>query len=197
MKIGFDNDKYLSMQSEHIRERIKKFDNKLYLEFGGKLFDDYHASRVLPGFQPDSKLQMLLQLKDQAEVVIVISAEDIISNKIRGDYGITYDLDVLRLIDAFQEVGLYVGSVCVTKYAAAPEVEAFEKRLNSLASAPSATTKFPATPTMWPASSATRATARTITSRPSARWWSSRPPAPEAAKWPPAFPSCTMSTSAA
>ena len=132
MKKGFDNDKYLSMQSEHIRERIKKFDNKLYLEFGGKLFDDYHASRVLPGFQPDSKLQMLLQLKDQAEVVIVISAEDIISNKIRGDYGITYDLDVLRLIDAFQEVGLYVGSVCVTKYAAAPEVEAFEKRLNSL-----------------------------------------------------------------
>ena len=132
MKIGFDNDKYLSMQSEHIRERIKKFDNKLYLEFGGKLFDDYHASRVLPGFQPDSKLQMLLQLKDQAEVVIVISAEDIVSSKIRGDYGITYDLDVLRLIDAFQEVGLYVGSVCVTKYTAAPEVEAFEKRLNSL-----------------------------------------------------------------
>ena len=132
MKIGFDNDKYLAMQSEHIRERIKKFDNKLYLEFGGKLFDDYHASRVLPGFQSDSKLQMLLQLKEQAEIVIVISAEDIISNKIRGDYGITYDLDVLRLIDAFQEVGLYVGSVCVTKYTAAAEVEAFEKRLNSL-----------------------------------------------------------------
>ena len=111
MKIGFDNDKYLAMQSEHIRERIQKFDNKLYLEFGGKLFDDYHASRVLPGFQPDSKLQMLLQLKDQAEIVIVISAEDIVSSKIRGDYGITYDLDVLRLIDAFQGVGLYVGSV--------------------------------------------------------------------------------------
>ena len=132
MKIGFDNDKYLAMQSEHIRERIQKFDNKLYLEFGGKLFDDYHASRVLPGFQPDSKLQMLLQLKDQAEIVIVISAEDIVSSKIRGDYGITYDLDVLRLIDAFQGVGLYVGSVCVTKYTAAPEVEAFEKRLNDL-----------------------------------------------------------------
>ena len=132
MKIGFDNDKYLSMQSEHIRERIKKFDNKLYLEFGGKLFDDYHASRVLPGFQPDSKLQMLLQLKDQAEVVIVINAEDIVSSKVRGDYGITYDLDVLRLIDAFQERGLFVGSVCVTMYTAAPEVEAFEKRLNSL-----------------------------------------------------------------
>ena len=122
MKIGFDNDKYLSMQSEHIRERIKKFDNKLYLEFGGKLFDDYHASRVLPGFQPDSKLQMLLQLKEQAEIVIVISAEDIISSKVRGDYGITYDLDVLRLIDAFQEVGLYVGSVCVTKYTAAADL---------------------------------------------------------------------------
>ena len=170
MKIGFDNDKYLSMQSEHIRERIQKFDNKLYLEFGGKLFDDYHASRVLPGFQPDSKLQMLLQLKDQAEVVIVISAEDIVSSKIRGDYGITYDLDVLRLIDAFQEVGLYVGSVCVTKYTAAPEVGPLKSGSTALASAPSATTRSPATPTMWPASSATRATARTITSRPSARW---------------------------
>ncbi len=101
-KKGFDNDKYLQMQSQHIRERIAQFDNKLYLEFGGKLFDDYHASRVLPGFQPDSKLQMLLQLKDQAEVVIVINAEDIVSSKVRGDYGITYDLDVLRLIDAFQ-----------------------------------------------------------------------------------------------
>ena len=132
MKKGFDNDKYLSMQSQHIRERIAQFDNKLYLEFGGKLFDDYHASRVLPGFQPDSKLQMLLQLKDQAEIVIVISAEDIVASKVRGDYGITYDLDVLRLIDAFQGVGLFVGSVCVTKYTAAPEVEAFEKRLNSL-----------------------------------------------------------------
>ena len=132
MKKGFDNAKYLQMQSQHIRERIAQFDNKLYLEFGGKLFDDYHASRVLPGFEPDSKLQMLLQLKEQAEIVIVISAEDIISSKVRGDYGITYDLDVLRLIDAFQEVGLYVGSVCVTKYTAAAEVEAFEKRLNSL-----------------------------------------------------------------
>ena len=122
MKIGFDNDKYLKMQSEHIRERIAKFDNKLYLEFGGKLFDDYHASRVLPGFQPDSKLQMLLELKEQAEIVIVISAEDIEGNKIRGDFGITYDMDVLRLIDAFRGVGLYVGSVCITKYAGQPAV---------------------------------------------------------------------------
>jgi uncharacterized protein (UPF0371 family) len=132
MKIGFDNEKYLKMQSEHIRERIAQFGNKLYLEFGGKLFDDYHASRVLPGFQPDSKLQMLLQLKDQAEIVIVISAEDIESNKIRGDYGITYDMDVLRLIDAFQSVGLYVGSVCLTKYADQPAAEQFQKRLESL-----------------------------------------------------------------
>ena len=132
MKIGFDNAKYLQMQSQHIRERIAQFDNKLYLEFGGKLFDDYHASRVLPGFEPDSKLQMLLQLKEQAEIVIVISAQDIISSKVRGDYGITYDLDVLRLIDAFQGMGLFVGSVCVTMYTVAPEVEAFEHKLNSV-----------------------------------------------------------------
>ena len=103
MKIGFDNEKYLNTQSSHIRERIGKFDNKLYLEFGGKLFDDYHASRVLPGFQPDSKLRMLKQLSDQAEVIIVISAEDIEKNKIRGDLGITYDSDVMRLISVYRE----------------------------------------------------------------------------------------------
>ena len=103
MKIGFDNQKYLSTQSEHIRERINQFDNKLYLEFGGKLFDDFHASRVLPGFAPDSKLQMLMQLSDQAEIVIVISAGDIEKNKIRGDLGITYDTEVLRLIEVFTE----------------------------------------------------------------------------------------------
>ena len=131
MKIGFDNDKYLKMQSEHIKERIAKFDNKLYLEFGGKLFDDYHASRVLPGFKPDSKLQMLLQLKDQAEVVIAISAEDIASNKIRGDFGITYDQEVLRLIDEFTEYGLFVGSVCITKYFQQPEVDNFIKVLDA------------------------------------------------------------------
>lgn len=130
MKTGFDNEKYLKMQSEHIKERIAKFDNKLYLEFGGKLFDDFHASRVLPGFQPDSKLRMLCELKDQAEIVIVISAEDIEANKIRGDYGITYDLDVLRLIDAFHSVGLYVGSVCVTRYAAQAGADKFMANLN-------------------------------------------------------------------
>ena len=116
VKQGFDNDKYLSMQSEQIRKRIAEFGGKLYLEFGGKLFDDNHASRVLPGFKPDSKLQMLLKLKDQAEIVIVISADDISTNKIRGDLGITYDADVLRLIDAFRGIGLYVGSVAITHY---------------------------------------------------------------------------------
>ena len=129
---GFDNEKYLKMQSEHIKERIAQFGNKLYLEFGGKLFDDYHASRVLPGFEPDSKLQRLLQLKDHAEVVIVISAEDIDENQLRGDYGITYDMDVLRLIDEFQSVGLYVGSVCLTKFTGQPAAESFQNRLQEL-----------------------------------------------------------------
>ena len=132
MRIGFDNDKYLKMQSEHILERIEKFGNKLYLEFGGKLFDDFHASRVLPGFQPDSKLKMLLELKEQAEIVFVISAEDIESNKIRGDLGIAYDLDVLRLIDAFRNIGLFVGSVCITKYAGQVAADQFSKRLTEL-----------------------------------------------------------------
>ena len=117
MKIGFDNDRYLAMQSEHIRERIKKFDNKLYLEFGGKLFDDYHASRVLPGFEPDNKIKMLLALKDQAEIVIAINANDIEKNKRRSDLGITYDTDVIRLIDIFRGFGLYVGSITLTQYA--------------------------------------------------------------------------------
>ncbi len=105
MKIGFDNEKYLKIQSEHIKERINQFGDKLYLEFGGKLFDDYHASRVLPGFAPDSKLQMLMQLSDMAEIVIVISATDIEKNKKRGDLGITYDVDVLRLISEYEKRG--------------------------------------------------------------------------------------------
>ena len=111
-KIGFDNQKYLKMQSEQIRKRIAQFGGKLYLEFGGKLFDDFHASRVLPGFAPDSKILMLQQLKDEMEIVITINAEDIESNKIRGDLGISYGNDVLRLIDTFREMNLYVGSVC-------------------------------------------------------------------------------------
>ena len=105
-KTGFDNDRYLTLQSERIKERIAKFGGKLYLEFGGKLFDDFHASRVLPGFQPDSKIRMLMQLKDEAEIVLVVNAYDIEKNKVRGDLGITYDQDTLRLIDAFRGCGL-------------------------------------------------------------------------------------------
>ena len=132
MKIGFDNEKYLQMQSEHIRERINHFDNKLYLEFGGKLFDDFHASRVLPGFAPDSKLKLLMQLSNQAEIVIVISAGDIEKNKVRGDLGITYDTDVLRLMDSFKEKGLYVGSVVITQYSGQTSADHFKARLEKL-----------------------------------------------------------------
>ena len=130
--IGFDNDKYLQTQSENIRRRIDQFGGKLYLEFGGKLYDDNHASRVLPGFQPDSKLRMLLQLKDQVEMVIAINAADIEKNKIRGDLGITYDRDVIRLLDVFRSFGLYVSSVVLTRYDAQPAVKAFQARLESL-----------------------------------------------------------------
>ncbi len=132
MRIGFDNDKYISMQSEHIKERISKFDNKLYLELGGKLFDDYHAARVLPGFQPDSKIKMLRQLSDSAEMVIAVSAVDIEKNKVRGDIGITYDDEVLRLIDAFTSMGLYVGSVVITQYAGQLNVELLKRRLAAI-----------------------------------------------------------------
>ena len=131
-KIGFDHDKYLKMQSEKIKERIAAFGGKLYLEFGGKLFDDNHASRVLPGFKPDSKINMLAQLRDHAEIVIVINAADIEKNKVRSDLGITYDVDVLRLIDAFRGYGLYVGSVCLTRFAEQPGVVAYQKKLESL-----------------------------------------------------------------
>ena len=130
--IGFDNDKYLHMQSEHIRERIAQFGGKLYLEFGGKLFDDFHASRVLPGFEPDSKLKMLLQLKDRSEIVITINTADIEKNKLRSDLGITYDLDVIRLIDCFRSIGLYVGSVVMTRFNGQASAKAFQKRLESL-----------------------------------------------------------------
>ena len=130
--VGFDNEKYLKMQSEHIRERIAQFGDKLYLEFGGKLFDDYHASRVLPGFKPDSKLQMLLQLKDDAEIVIVINSDDIEKNKVRGDLGITYDVDVIRLFNVFTKIGLYVSSVVLTRYDNQPTADAFQSRLEAL-----------------------------------------------------------------
>ena len=131
-KIGFDNDLYIKMQSEKIKERIAFFGGKLYLEFGGKLFDDYHASRVLPGFEPDSKVRMLSELRDEAEIIIVINGDDIEKNKVRGDFSITYDQDVLRLIDAFRGIGLYVGSVVLTRYKGQNGAIQFEDRLNNL-----------------------------------------------------------------
>ena len=132
VQCGFDNEQYLRLQSQHIQDRIAKFGGKLYLEFGGKLFDDHHASRVLPGFEPDSKIRMLEQLKDKAEIIITINAGDIEKNKIRGDLGITYDSDVLRLIDIFRSRGLYVGSVVVSRFTGQPAADAFQTRLESL-----------------------------------------------------------------
>ena len=131
-KIGFDNDKYLKLQSDKIKERTALFGERLYLEFGGKLFDDFHASRVLPGFAPDSKIKMLIELRDVAEIIISINTADIEKNKVRGDLGITYDLDVLRLIDAFRGYGLYVGSVVMTRYKPTPASEAFRQKLEKL-----------------------------------------------------------------
>lgn len=130
--IGFNNAEYIRLQSENIRKRISMFGGKLYLEFGGKLFDDFHAARVLPGFEPDSKVKLLMEMKDEAEIVIVINADAIEKNKRRGDLGITYDLDTLRLIDAFRGVGLYVGSVVITQYTGQHLAKAFEKRLTAL-----------------------------------------------------------------
>ncbi len=132
VKIGFDNNKYLQLQSARIKERIGQFGGKLYLEFGGKLFDDYHASRVLPGFQPDSKIDMLVQLKEDVEIVLVINAGDIEKNKVRGDLGITYDMDVLRLIDAFRGYGLYVGSVVLTQFGGQESALAYARKLENL-----------------------------------------------------------------
>lgn len=132
MKIGFDNELYLKLQSDNILKRMEKFGEKLYIEFGGKLFDDYHASRVLPGFQPDSKLKMLLRIKEKVEIIIVINANDIQKNKIRNDIGINYEKEVLRLIDAFNDFGLTVGSVCITHYKSIPQVDAYIDKLKHL-----------------------------------------------------------------
>ena len=131
-KIGFDSQKYIRLQSARIRERIEYFGGKLYLEFGGKLFDDYHASRVLPGFAPDNKIRMLLELKDQAEIVIAINANDIEKSKVRGDLGITYDSDVIRLVDVFREFGLFVGSIAITQYTGQSAADVFQRRLEGM-----------------------------------------------------------------
>ena len=131
-RIAFDSEKYISMQSARIMERVNRFNNKLYLEFGGKLFDDYHASRVLPGFEPDMKVKMLTSLKDKVEIIIAINAHDIEKSKKRGDLGITYDQDVLRLIDAFRNIGLYVGSVVITQYVSLAVVDNFKRQLEKM-----------------------------------------------------------------
>ena len=131
-RVGFDNDKYRKLQSSKIKERISLFGERLYLEFGGKIFDDFHASRVLPGFEPDSKIKMLVELKDDIEIIVSINAEDIEKNKVRGDLGITYDHDLLRHIDAFRGYGLYVSAVVMTRYTASPVAEAFKKKLENL-----------------------------------------------------------------
>ena len=131
-KIGFDNEQYIRMQSKFIGERVTKFGDKLYLELGGKLFDDYHASRVLPGFEPDTKIKMLLHLREKLEIVIAISAIDIVKNKVRSDYNITYDLDTIRLIKAFQDLDLLVGRVVITQYNGQEAVDMFKKRLENM-----------------------------------------------------------------
>ena len=132
MRVGFDNDKYIHLQAERIKERIQQFGGKLYLEFGGKLFDDYHASRVLPGFKPDAKISMLKSMSDQVEIVIAVNANHIEKSKVRGDLGITYDDEVLRLMDIFESLGFYVGSVVITQYANQPGADAFCQRLDAL-----------------------------------------------------------------
>lgn len=132
MRTGFDNDKYIALQAEHIRNRIAEFGGKLYLEFGGKLFDDYHAARVLPGFEPDSKIRMLKSLVDDVEIIVAINANHIEKSKVRGDLGITYDEDVLRLMDIFRSMGFFVGSVVITHYAGQPAADAFRRRLDAL-----------------------------------------------------------------
>ncbi len=152
--IGFDNEKYLKLQSQKIMERVDHFGGKLYLEFGGKLFDYYHASRVLPGFEPDSKMKMLLQLRDQAEIVIAINAAQIEMNKRRGDLGITYGMDVMRLIDAFRSIGLYVGSVRHHAVQRPARRRPFERKLEALGVASTATTPSKTTPPTFPSSSA-------------------------------------------
>lgn len=195
MKIGFDNEKYLTMQSEHIRDRISKFDNKLYLEFGGKLFDDYHASRVLPGFEPDSKLRMLMQLSDQAEIVIVISAADIDKNKMRGDLGITYDEDVLRLIDAFTERGLYVGSVCITRYAGQESAILFKNRLAKLGIKVYFHYSIPGYPSNIPLIVSDEGYGRKNILKHQDHLWSLPHPDQEAERWQPVSLSYTMNTS--
>ena len=193
MRIGFDNEKYQRIQSEHIKERISQFDGKLYLELGGKLFDDHHASRVLPGFLPDSKLRMFQKISDSIEIVIVISAADIEKNKKRADLGITYDEDVLRLRGEFQNRGFMVGSVVITHYNGQPAATQFKQRLER----DGCQTYSKATHTMSSSLLRTRALAKMTMLKPSVRWLLSPPPAPAVAKWLFASANYIMRTNAA
>ena len=183
MKYGFDNDKYIRIQSEHIKERIAQFKGKLYLELGGKLFDDHHASRVLPGFQPDSKLHMLKQLASDAEILIVISALDIEKNKVRQDLGITYDEDVLRLRTEFINRGFNVSSVVVTHYNGQKSADLYRQRLEHMGIKVYSITPSRAIPTTWHSSTPTTDSERMTLSRPPIRWSSSLLQVPAAVRW--------------
>ena len=195
-RIGFDNAKYVKLQSQNIRDRISQF-GKLYLEFGGKLFDDYHASRVLPGFEPDSKVKMLLEMKDEAEIVIAISADDIERSKRRGDLGITYDEDTLRLIDAFRGIGLMIGSVVLTHYRGQPIADKFCKRLEALGIRTYKHYIIPDYPSNVPLIVSDEGFGKNDYIETSRRLVVVTAPGPAAARWPPASASSTTSTSGA
>ena len=196
-RIGFDNDKYVKLQSQRIRDRIEQFGGKLYLEFGGKLFDDYHASRVLPGFAPDSKVKMLLEMRDVAEILIAISADDIERSKRRGDLGITYDDDCLRLIDAFRGIGLYIGSVVLTHYRGQAAADKFIQRLNTLGIRVYKhyiIPEYPSNVSLIVSDEGFGKNEYVETTRPLVVVTA---PGPAAARWPPVSASSTTSTSAA
>jgi hypothetical protein len=191
MKIGFDNEKYVSMQSERILERIKQNGNKLYLEFGGKLFDDLHAARVLPGFAPDAKIRILQKLKDQTEIIFVINAGDIERKKMRADFGISYEMDVLRLIDHLRAIHILVSSIVITRYNGQPSADIFKKKL---AIRGERVYVHNTIPMMWIPSSAKMGMVPMSTLKLPVPWWWSPHPVPAAVKWRLAFPSYTMST---
>lgn len=197
VRIGFDNDKYLQMQSTRIKERIGQFGGKLYLEFGGKLFDDYHASRVLPGFKPDSKINMLVQVKEDVEIVLVINAGDIEKNKVRGDLGITYDMDVLRLIDAFRGYGLYVGSVVLTQFNGQESAVAYQRKLENLGLKVYRHYTIPGYPSNVPLIVSEDGFGKNEYIETEHSLVVVTAPVPAAAKWQSACPSCTMKTNVA
>ena len=197
MREGFDNDKYIELQAERIRERVEQFGGKLYLEFGGKLFDDYHASRVLPGFKPDTKISMLQSMKDDVEIVIAINANDIERSKVRGDLGITYDEDVLRLMDIFRSMGFKVGSVVITRYANQPDADLFRKRLTAMGIVSYLHYPIPGYPNDIDYIVSDEGFGKNGIHRNRAPYRRGDCRAPARARWPPASPSSIMSTSVA